>query len=332
MCSGSATTSASSSTPRARRPAAPRLLPRRCRPGAWWWPASPTRRHCSATSSIATSPSSSALRPPMGGATTASASTDAGRTSPASTTAGDGRCGASGPRPPAPATIRPPAQLRGVRAQRPVAERAPRAMAFAALGAAEVLTVAPDDACRPGAARRRRPVHRTPDRQPRVAMARTTPDLRQRRPARGPPRGRRPPRRRGAPSTTACGCSAGCSTLETRDGHLSVTPGRRLVARRAPPGLRPAADRGRGPGRRVPRAFAATERRCPVGPDRAIVRSAGSSATTTPGSRCRPATGGGCDGLHADAVEREPGRRVDVGHGRRRCSTLTRSCSRDPLK
>ena len=65
---------------------------------------------------------------------------------PASTTAGDGRYGAWGPRPPAPATT-------------PSAGAAPRrfalsarwrcrhrrAMTFAALGAAEVLTVAPDD-------------------------------------------------------------------------------------------------------------------------------------------------------------------------------------------
>ena len=169
-CSGSPTTSASSSTPRdVDAPAAPRLLPRRRRPGAGRR-GPPTRPDAvrSATSLDATSTSSSALRPPTGAATTASASTDAGRTRPASTTAGDGRCGASGPRPPAPATTPSAgaaAEAFALSARWRSGHR--RAMTFAALGAAEVLTVAPDDGAAQGAARRRRPVHRTPDRQPR---------------------------------------------------------------------------------------------------------------------------------------------------------------------
>ena len=147
---------------RARRgldaPAAPRLLPRRRRPGPRrGGPRNPTRRQCSATSldrylafvAPRSGPGRALSQPPRPRSTM-------DRTTPASTTAGDGRCGAWGPRPPAPsddAVRRRAAEPFALSARWRCRHR--RAMAFAALGAAEMLDRRTRRPRRAGAARRR---------------------------------------------------------------------------------------------------------------------------------------------------------------------------------
>ena len=158
----------------------------------------------------------------------------------------------------------------------------PRAMAFAALGAAEVLAVAP-------ARRRRAALLSTPPSrsavardghepwpwpEPRLTYANAV--LPEALIAAGDALDR--PRRS---STTASRCSAGCSTARRVDGHLSVDPRRRRRARTTRAAVRPATDRGRRAGRRLRpggRASPATTR----GSTACASPPPGSSATTTP--------------------------------------------------
>ena len=160
----------------------------------------------------------------------------------------------------------------------------PRAMAFAALGAAELLSVAPDhrvarslliDAAdgMPG----------RPDRR-RLAVARTAAHLRERGPARGddrrrPPAGpRRPTRARPRPAGLAARPrDLGRAPL----GH----PGGGQRSGRVPPRVRSAAHRG-GRARRGLCPGGDRRRATPAGPEGSPRRRRGSSATTTASNPC----------------------------------------------
>ena len=126
----------------------------------------------------------------------------------------------------------------------------PRAMAFAALGAAEVLAVDPGhDAARALLADTAAMIGPTSN-DGRLAVAGTAPHVRQRRAARRTDRRRRPPRparrRRGRPDDAAL-------AARSRDrGRTPLADGRRRSRTRRPRSrLRSAADRGRCDGRRL---------------------------------------------------------------------------------
>ena len=138
------------------------------------------------------------------------------------------------------------------------ARRSPwtRAMGFAALGAAEVLTVHPDHevarALLADAAHLIDPLGTAPDGPAAdVALAGGPPALRQR----GTPRDAA--RRWATCSVSRAGSARGLDMLEwllgveTSGGHLSVTPARGWSLGRASARFRPAAHRGRSPGGRV---------------------------------------------------------------------------------
>ena len=273
---------------------------------SWSWPAKPSRRHCSATSWTATSPSSSALRRPNGRCHNRLA-LDRRWTDDAGVDDCWGRAlwglGTAAARAGEDTVRRRSAEAFALSARWRCRHR--RAMTFAALGAAEVLAVAPDDSSRQGAARRRRPGDRTPDRQSRVAMARSAPDVRQRCPARSPHRGRRAPRRRSRPRRRPAAPRL-AGRPRDKGWPLVSDPSRGLVARRAPSRFRSTADRGGSAGRRVrPRERLSGDVRWPQTVDRAVGWFLGDNDAGI--ALYEPSTGGGCDGLHADARNENQG-------------------------
>ncbi len=93
---------------------------------------------------------------------------------------------------------------------------------------------------------------------------------------------------------------------ETGDGHLSPTPVGRQRGRRRQAGLRPAADRGGHTGRCV-RACSCRRRRCGLARRRPAAAAWFQGANDTGQLMWDPETGGGFDGLLADGVNRNQG-------------------------
>ena len=118
----------------------------------------------------------------------------------------------------------------------------PRAMAFAALGAAELLAAEPEH----GAARELITDYAAgiaaPNGRRGLAVARTTTHLRERGFRRGDDRRGGCARRYDAARSAAWICWAGCSNYETADGHFSPTPVGGRGAEDITARLRPAAD------------------------------------------------------------------------------------------
>ena len=157
------------------------------------------------------------------------------RTSRPSTTAGAGASGGSAPPPPtADVSLVRQAGRRAVRARGQARSPWPRAMAFAALGAAELLTV------EPGTPRRASSSPTAADRRPSPRPTSA---------GRGPSRGSPTPTRSSPEAMIAAGVAlddpapatarprpagAGCSTTRRVDGHLSVDPRRRQRTGRRP--------------------------------------------------------------------------------------------------
>ena len=160
----------------------------------------------------------------------------------------------------------------------------PHAMAFAVLGAAEVLAVLPGHRGRAQPARGRRRRHRRAARRRRLALADAEAELRQR----GDRGGGHRDRRQAGPRARAPRWPAHARVAARgRDPRRAPVGGarRRLGPGRTAPGLRPAADRGRRAGRRVHPSGGGDRRRGLAGRRRACAWR-GSSATTTPRSRC----------------------------------------------
>ena len=226
--------------------------------------------------------------------------------------------GAVGPghrrRPATGATIRAARRWPASTAARSRRSAWPRAMAFAALGAAEVLAVSPGHT----AARRR-------------LLADAAATDRHARPA--SPHWPWPEPRLTYANAALAEALIAAGRAPGRPVALDGRPALlELAARRRDPRRPPVGDPGRRLGaRRAPRPASTSSRsRSPRWPMRAPARceltgdprwapgsswpSAGSSATTTPGRRCTTRdSGGGCDGLHAGRAQRQPGRRVDPG-------------------
>ena len=114
----------------------------------------------------------------------------------------------------------------------------PRAMAFAALGAAELLAVDPAHAAARALIADYAASVPAAERRPGVAVARIPADLRERRSPRGDDRGRGRARRRDVASARPGSTGLAASTSKRADGHLSPTP----VAGRGAEDARPAFD------------------------------------------------------------------------------------------
>ena len=179
----------------------------------------------------------------------------------------------------------------------------PRANAYAALGAAELLAVRPGHApARAAASAIHRPARRSVGR-PALAVAGGPPCLRQRASRRGADRrGRRP----GTARSRRGGRRAPRWLAETelRDGHFSFTPAGGWAAGRADAGVRPAADRGRGDGRGV-RPAPTTRPATSASPSSRCSQPGGSSARTTRASRSStPSPAAAATGSSAKAATR----------------------------
>ena len=223
----------------------------------------------------------------------------------------------------------------------------PRAMAFAALGAAEVLA----RACRGHAGARalitrgRATLIGRPAADAGVAVAGAAADLRQRGAARGAARrgrraGRRPVARRGRAAP------AGLAARRADPRRAPVgRPGRRRADRGAGPGVRPAADRGGRAGRRLRagvRRSTGRRRAGPSGIELAAAWFLGANDSGTADATTRPpaaaATGWSASGATRTRARSRPwrcSRRCSrPGHcraaARRTGRPVTRSASRGP--
>ena len=237
-CCACPTTPACWSTPAARSRAGSTATASTTWPGAWSCSAAnPSPRPAAAPAGRAVPDlhrARAGRRP--GRSTTGWATTAAGRTRPVPVTGGAGPCGASVPSPRA-------ARAAWVRAEamtcfeRGATQRSqwPRAMAFAALGAAEILAGSPRSRERAGAAEGHRDRGRAAGRAirrgrgPSADSATPTPSW---------PRllivaGQSPARRHGWPPT-GCGCWTGCYAPRPATGTCRSVAGRRLAATASP--------------------------------------------------------------------------------------------------
>ena len=161
--------------------------------------------------------------------------------------AGGGALGRWAPRPPQAHSADRRLGGDSVRARRSQRSPSPRAMAFAALGAAEVLAVDPDHVEALGAAHSlRRGRCGVPRERPGLAVAGGAAGLRQRRSRRGDDRGRAAALGDAALRRRGLDLLGWLVELETADGHLSVTPVGRPCAP-ATPGRRSTSSRSRSP-------------------------------------------------------------------------------------
>ena len=213
--------------------------------------------------------------------------------------------GAVGPRvaPPRAAArprMRARALLRLPRRRPSSARRTSAPWPFAALGAAEVLRRRPDETSRPRPARGDAVTrHRADGRRPAGPGPSPACATRNGVVAEALIVGRRRPARAGASLDRGLRLLSSCSSIETRDGHLSVTP----VGGRGPatPARASTSSRSRSPRSPTPAPARTGSPATRAGWRGSGWRGTGSSATTTAVRRCSTRrTGGGYDGLQAD--------------------------------
>ena len=187
-------------------------------------------------------------------------------------------------------------------------------MAFAALGAAEILTVRPDDASARAllAAAARvigRPTGNTEWPWPESRLTYANAALPEALIAAGEHLGdERSARRRSRVARLAR------STSRRRDGHLSVTPVGGWSLGETRPGFDQQPIEVAALADACARAFRVTgDARWAEAVELAVGWFLGDNDTGT--SLYEPASGGGCDGLHVVGSQREPGRRVHLGPG-----------------